>query len=480
MDTNIIYDEKNDYLYILLYKLGSGSYATVWFSIEIKSFYKNLRTNNTNKDILCYKALKIHNEEDYDEGIMETTIKNKLTINNKKCDYINYPTSHFIHDESIVIVVYNVAIGSLYDIMKKYNYKYSKDVIDKIMPQLTESIKFVHECGYIHTDIKPENFLIAGTNKLQNELQEYVKNYNLIKKIYNVFKKSMKIGDVLETIEPVIYKFIKDIGAKYDMIEHILPNDGSNESSEGEGGGDSRGCGGGGGDSRGGADGCGGEGEESDSDSSIDTNCSSYNSVSDMYEHYYDKFHIDEILQKLDATKVTDEKDCTGDGGGGGDGKENIDIKNMHILLTDFGLMMHKNTKNKTVSSRYYRAPEVVLGLPYDQTIDMFALGCTVYELITSEILLDIEGSSSRRVHDKDAIHITNFLMLYEPYPEMHTYLMDLIEKSPRRDYVLSLPSLPYLQNYIYARDNWGAEVYINLLHPNCSKRTTMPLDHIR
>jgi serine/threonine protein kinase len=236
MDTNIIYDEKNDYLYILLYKLGSGSYATVWFSIEIKSFYKNLRTNNTNKDILCYKALKIHNEEDYDEGIMETTIKNKLTINNKKCDYINYPTSHFIHDESIVIVVYNVAIGSLYDIMKKYNYKYSKDVIDKIMPQLTESIKFVHTCGYIHTDIKPENFLIAGTNKLQNELQEYVKNYNLIKKIYNVFKKSMKIGDVLETIEPVIYKFIKDIGAKYDIIEHILPNDGSNESCEEEGG----------------------------------------------------------------------------------------------------------------------------------------------------------------------------------------------------------------------------------------------------
>ena len=42
MDTNIFYDEKNDDLYILLYKLGSGSYATVWFSIEIKSFYKKL------------------------------------------------------------------------------------------------------------------------------------------------------------------------------------------------------------------------------------------------------------------------------------------------------------------------------------------------------------------------------------------------------------------------------------------------------
>ena len=35
MESNIIYDEKNDYLYILLYKLGHGSYATVWFAIEI-------------------------------------------------------------------------------------------------------------------------------------------------------------------------------------------------------------------------------------------------------------------------------------------------------------------------------------------------------------------------------------------------------------------------------------------------------------
>ena len=233
MNTNIIYDEKNDYLYILLYKLGSGSYATVWFSIEIKSFYKNLKTNNMNKDIFGYKALKIHNEEDYDEGILETTIKNKLTLNNKKCDYINYPTSYFIHEESIVIVVYNVAFGSLYDLMKKYNYKYTQEIIDKIMPQLVESIKFVHECGYIHTDIKPENFLIAGTNKLQNDIQEYVKNYNLIKKIYNVFKKSMKICDVLEVIEPVIYKFIKDIGTVHDIIVNICPEDEGEEGEEG-------------------------------------------------------------------------------------------------------------------------------------------------------------------------------------------------------------------------------------------------------
>lgn len=452
MDTNIIYDEKNDYLYILLYKLGSGSYATVWFSIEIKSFYKNLKTNNMNKDIFGYKALKIHNEEDYDEGILETTIKNKLILNNKKCDYINYPTSYFIHDDSIVIVVYNVAFGSLYDLMKKYNYKYTPDIIDKIMPQLVESIKFVHECGYIHTDIKPENFLIAGTNKLQNEIQEYVKNYNLIKKIYNVFKRSMKIDDVLEAIEPVIFKFIKDIGTVHDMIVNICPED-EGDDGDGEGG------------SEGEGDGDGG------SISSIDTNCSSYNSVADMYDHYYDKFHVDELLQKLGAG------DGDGNGTGGEEGGEEEgadgevwDGEIGAILLTDFGLMIHQNTKNKTVSSRYYRAPEVVLGLPFDKTIDFFALGCTLYELEKGDMLLDVEGCTKRRVYDKDTVHLSFFNRLYMGNDEYFKAWRSMVQQSPRGPYSLTTPHIDIYKNV----DN---DKYIQYIHPCADNRLPRPID---
>jgi dual specificity tyrosine-phosphorylation-regulated kinase 2/3/4 len=35
------------------------------------------------------------------------------------------------------------------------------------------------------------------------------------------------------------------------------------------------------------------------------------------------------------------------------------------------------------VQSRYYRAPEVVLGIEYDHAIDMWSYGCILYELIT-------------------------------------------------------------------------------------------------
>jgi serine/threonine-protein kinase PRP4 len=37
--------------------------------------------------------------------------------------------------------------------------------------------------------------------------------------------------------------------------------------------------------------------------------------------------------------------------------------------------------------SRFYRAPEVILGIPYDYGIDMWSIGCTLYELYTGKIL---------------------------------------------------------------------------------------------
>lgn len=37
--------------------------------------------------------------------------------------------------------------------------------------------------------------------------------------------------------------------------------------------------------------------------------------------------------------------------------------------------------------SRFYRAPEIVLGMPYGYAIDVWAIGCTLFELFTGKIL---------------------------------------------------------------------------------------------
>lgn len=58
------------------------------------------------------------------------------------------------------------------------------------------------------------------------------------------------------------------------------------------------------------------------------------------------------------------------------------------IKLIDFGSSCYKNKRTYSyIQSRFYRSPEVLLGLPYSQKIDMWSLGCVVVEMHTGEPL---------------------------------------------------------------------------------------------
>ncbi|KAJ9683834.1 hypothetical protein PVL29_016369 [Vitis rotundifolia] len=70
---------------------------------------------------------------------------------------------------------------------------------------------------------------------------------------------------------------------------------------------------------------------------------------------------------------------------------ENILIKSYRrceIKVIDLGSSCFR-TDNLSlyVQSRSYRAPEVILGLPYDQRIDIWSLGCILAELCSGEVL---------------------------------------------------------------------------------------------
>jgi len=65
-----------------------------------------------------------------------------------------------------------------------------------------------------------------------------------------------------------------------------------------------------------------------------------------------------------------------------------INPKRSEIKLIDFGSSCHLGEKIYSyLQSRFYRSPEVLLGLPYDMNIDMWSLGCILVEMHTGEPL---------------------------------------------------------------------------------------------
>lgn len=78
---------------------------------------------------------------------------------------------------------------------------------------------------------------------------------------------------------------------------------------------------------------------------------------------------------------------------------ENILISNFNecaVKVIDFGSACFVTDElTSYVQSRSYRAPEVILGLVYDQKIDIWSLGCVLAELFTGEVLFKNDSEQS-------------------------------------------------------------------------------------
>lgn len=65
-------------------------------------------------------------------------------------------------------------------------------------------------------------------------------------------------------------------------------------------------------------------------------------------------------------------------------------INPLRVKLIDFGSSCFVTDRMSSyIQSRFYRAPEVVLGLPFSTRIDLWSLGCVLTELLTGQVLFE-------------------------------------------------------------------------------------------
>lgn len=444
--SNYLYNDTTDTFYILIYKLGSGSYSNVWFSLEFENFHSKIKNKKQLK--INPRALKIHHEECYEQGETEIEINKYILDNKKKSPYINYPLSSFVYDETYFIVVYDVAIGSLYDVMKLFNKRLPIEFVDLIVPQLVKPVEFIHKCKFIHSDIKPENYLLMGLDKLQKDIVEYSLSYNLgdkLKKIGSLKKIKYSYLENDKMISDQLCKFLKLVSKNFALKDNILTNDTYDEL----------------------------ENNNTSDNISIQSiqsiqsthsfysimsdeskeedyeTVSSYDSRDDEYELSVDNFHTDKLIRILfenDSNKYNkinnqqkmikykEEKN------------KELEKKQKYLLetyfsnpvvkLTDFGTMIRFGETNGTIQTRYYRAPEIILGHKFNEKIDLWSLGCTIYELATGKILF---YTCKDTMIDKYNVDLVNIRMMFEKIePEQKNQLLKLIYKSNRKKYFIN------------------------------------------
>ena len=373
--------------YCLIEKIGYGSFSSVWLAYS----YCN---NN-------YYAIKIQNNEDYEDGISELHFLKKIK-KLKNDNFIKLIDSFEISKKDgkkkrkHVCMVLPLMAGSIYSILRKGKYKDGVDeiFIKKFLNCLLSTISDLHNKLQIcHVDLKPENILIDG---ISIKVKEMIEEYNTFN-INMVVNEKIPKPETMNSNQKKKYKKQRNNCIK-ETHKTILSEMISLYDDE----------------------------SASEISSSIESDIS-YNTDSDSQLEYnniveninYINSSESEPLSNLYDLSESDEDTIIDDV---------IDdeiINKCQLVLTDFGSSFKiDELEDDELQTRYYRAPEVILGMKYNEKIDIWSIGCILYELYTGKILFDPEK-------DKKYTRDFNHLFMIEQY--LGHFPKKMIASSPKK-----------------------------------------------
>lgn len=417
--------------YILLFKIGEGNSATVWFSYHL---FKNE-----------YFAIKIQHKACLNTGLKEVEILRKITeeLNEKDTKLRSVKMlENFTYDEPInpkkpkkprtyVCTVFDVYAGSLAYLTASGIYKYGLPVpvVKRLAIQILESLVVFHEkLNIIITDLKPANILFKGRLPLYNQIIDLFDKSGFMNDFNSMIKEK---GDNLdnefwEDVNKLAIGSMGDISMleyEYYQEEHEDDEEEDDDLIEEEYEIDYD------------EDGFDEEDEEvSDEEIDHDRNqsCDDTKEVLEYHKiHNLDlecDYYFDKVLNKREESS---------------DKRVLIDeyyVNNIEIAITDFGRSYFYNERvSSEIQDRKYRAPEIILNIGnYGYKVDVWSFMCVIFEMLTG---YELFIPSNKHNLSQDIHHLFLIEKIIGPIPLKmkkesirRDYLFDNIKKRNRRE----------------------------------------------
>jgi serine/threonine protein kinase len=163
----------------------TGSFGTVFTNIKSKN---NRQLNN-----IVFKIIKKESDENEFKALIFHYLLQKYYYNNKESNlkYLCtlYEFGNFSFEDKIYAIMENCGIDLFYylgDIMNSNKNLSNKNKFKKLLilfNECCEGVKLIHDLGYLHLDIKPENFMITNDGNIK------IIDFGLVKNVVFGLKK---------------------------------------------------------------------------------------------------------------------------------------------------------------------------------------------------------------------------------------------------------------------------------------------------
>ncbi|CAK65421.1 unnamed protein product (macronuclear) [Paramecium tetraurelia] len=340
--------------YVVIQKLGWGRFSTVWLAKDFKY--------DSYVAIKILKSSPNQQETAYDEVEIlykiAQNVQNPVWIQSLKEYYADQGRTSFNRDDTHTVqllnsflykgpygyhfcMVFEILGVNLLEIIKQYEFRgCPMNIVRRMAQQLLIGLDYLHRiCGVVHTDLKPENILLCLSDEEIKYIAEngQLTSNQLFSDRINIYRQILGIGEDKSAVEE----------------ENTLQKQ-----------------------------------EENDLDSQS-TNLTKTQKRKLLRKKKQQQEQQNE-LKNQNHEKPKSIKELFQQ-------QQQISCKkkrklpdNFRIKIADLGnaCWVHHHF-SEVIQTRQYRSPEVLLGISYNQTADIWSSACVIFEMLTGEWLFE-------------------------------------------------------------------------------------------